>query len=118
MDKRYQEKPEMAGTPFSRKIGVKELRKLRARRDKQKSVWFGLGMFGLIGWSVIIPALLGVALGLWIDQHYPSRYSWTLMLLVMGLLLGCLSAWGWVAKEQREIRRMHGEERTNRHDHQ
>ena len=97
MNKRHQEKSGTAGTPFSRKVGVNERRKLRARRDKPKSVWFGLGMFGLIGWSVIVPALLGVALGVWIDQHYPSRYSWTLMLLVIGLLLGCLKAWNWVA---------------------
>ena len=117
MNKGHQEKSPAVGTPFSRKVGVKERRKLRARRHKPRSVWFGLGMFGLIGWSVIVPALLGVALGVWIDQHYPSRYSGTLMLLVIGLLLGCLNAWNWVAKEQREIRRTHEEEGTNRHDH-
>ena len=62
-----------------------------------KSVWFGLGMSGLIGWSVTIPTLIGAALGIWVDKHYPSTYSWTLMLLLMGLIIGCLNAWHWVA---------------------
>lgn len=61
-------------------------------------------MMGVIGWSVSIPTLLGVALGLWLDQRYPGVRSWTLALLVAGLLLGCFNAWYWVAKEEKEIR--------------
>ena len=41
---------------------------------------FGLGMLGLIGWAVVVPTLLGAALGLWLDAHYPARHSWTLAL--------------------------------------
>ena len=67
---------------------VQESRKLKARRERDRTVWFGLGMFGLVGWSVAIPALLGTALGLWIDSRWPSRVSWTLMLLVIGVALG------------------------------
>ena len=55
--------------------------KLKAQREATKSVWFGLGMSGLIGWSVTIPTLIGAALGIWVDKRYPSTYSWTLMLL-------------------------------------
>ena len=61
-----------------------------------------LGM-GLIGWSVALPTLLGAALGLWLDKHYPGGHSWTLALLAAGLVLGCFNAWRWVAKEDREI---------------
>ena len=67
----------------------KEARKLKARSRHGRGVWFGLGMFGLIGWSVALPALAGVALGAWIDRTWPSRYSWTLMLLLGGIILGC-----------------------------
>ena len=45
----------------------------RRRRQRRAGVWFGLGMMGLIGWSVAVPTLLGAALGLWLDQHYPGR---------------------------------------------
>jgi ATP synthase protein I len=85
-------------------IGAKAERKLRARRSDTGGVWLGLGMMGLIGWSVAVPTLLGAALGLWLDQHYPGGRSWTLALLVGGLVLGCLNAWRWIAKEDRAMR--------------
>jgi ATP synthase protein I len=90
-------------TIFSRQVGAQAARKLKARREGTKSVWFGLGMTGLVGWSVTVPTLIGAALGLWVDKHYPSTYSWTLMLLLMGLIIGCLNAWRWVASEYKEM---------------
>jgi ATP synthase protein I len=98
---------------FCREVGTQEKRKLRAQRGKARSVWLGLGMLGLIGWSVAIPALLGVGAGMWIDTHLPSRYSWTLMLLLIGTILGCLNAWRWVSSEQRQI---HEEQKNHNQD--
>jgi ATP synthase protein I len=89
---------------LSEKVGVKAARKLHARRRNKRTTWLGLGMMGLIGWSVAVPTLLGVGLGVWIDRSYPGRYSWTLMLLIGGLIIGCLTAWYWVAKEEKQIR--------------
>ena len=91
-------------TAFSREIGAKASRKLKAQRHVTRTVWFGLGMMGLIGWSVVVPTLLGAALGIWLDNRHPGSHSWTLMLLVMGLCLGCLNAWHWVAKEDNAMR--------------
>ena len=90
-------------TIFSRQVGAQAARKLKAQRRATKSIWFGLGMSGLIGWSVTVPTLIGAALGIWVDKHYPSTYSWTLMLLVIGLIIGCLNAWRWVASEYKEM---------------
>ena len=92
-------------TEFSHQVGKKAARKLRAQRHVTQTVWSGLGMMGLVGWSVVVPTLLGAALGLWVDKHYPGSHSWTLMLLAIGLGLGCFNAWHWVAKEDREIRK-------------
>ena len=91
-------------TAFSREVGAKATRKLKAQRHVTQTVWSGLGMMGLVGWSVVVPTLLGAALGLWVDKQYPGSHSWTLMLLAIGLGLGCVIAWHWVAKEHREIR--------------
>ncbi len=88
---------------LSKTVEAKEVRKIRARREKNHGVWFGLGMFGLVGWSVTIPTLIGIASGVWIDLKWPSRYSWTLMLLVIGVILGCLNAWFWIACERKKI---------------
>ena len=91
-------------TKFSLQVGEQEARKLKARRHATPGVWFGLGMMGLIGWSVVIPTLLGAALGVWLDKQHPGRHSWTLALLVAGLVLGCFNAWRWVAKEEKAMR--------------
>ena len=88
---------------FSRQVGAQAARKLKARRHAPKSVWFGLGMSGLVGWSVTVPTLIGAALGIWVDNRYSSKYSWTLMLLLMGLIIGCLNAWLWVQSEYKEM---------------
>ncbi len=91
-------------TTFSQEVGAKAARKLKARRNSTQGVWFGLGMMGLIGWSVAIPTLLGAALGIWLDNRHSGSHSWTLMLLLIGLVIGCLNAWHWVAKEDKAIR--------------
>ena len=89
---------------LGRVVGRKAARKLKARRKPAQGVWFGLGMMGLVGWSVAIPTLLGAGLGIWLDNHRPGSRSWTLMLLVIGLVIGCSNAWHWVAKEDRAMR--------------
>ncbi len=89
---------------FAMQVGAKAARKLKARRHGSPGVWFGLGMMGLIGWSVTVPTLLGAALGIWLDEHHPGAHSWTLALLVAGLMIGCLNAWHWVAEEEKAIR--------------
>jgi ATP synthase protein I len=91
-------------TVFSRDVGAKADRKLHARRNPTPGVWYGLGMIGLVGWSVVVPTLLGAALGNWLDKQYYGNHSWTLSMLVVGLVIGCLNAWHWVVKEDREMR--------------
>ncbi len=87
-----------AAERFARHIARREALKIRAQRQADHVVWLGLGVFGVVGWSVAIPALAGVALGIWIDRIWPSRFSWTLMLLIGGVMLGCINAWYWVKK--------------------
>jgi ATP synthase protein I len=93
-----------SGSAFAAQVAAKAARKLRARRPGAPGVWFGLGMMGLVGWSVVVPTLLGAALGIWLDEHHAGKHAWTLALLVAGLVIGCLNAWHWVAKEERAMR--------------
>lgn len=93
-------------------IKAKQDRKLRARRTRNRSMWFGLGMMGTVGWSVVVPTLVGVAIGLWIDTSWPGRFSWTLALLVLGLITGCVNAWMWLVREQESIQKDKEEDRN------
>ena len=53
---------------FSRRIEQIENRKLRAERRKKRSPWMGIGMFGIVGWTITTPTVLGVLLGYWLDK--------------------------------------------------
>lgn len=101
--------PEMKGhedpPTFGQEVSAKAARKLKAQRHAHLGVWFGLGMMGLIGWSVAVPTMLGTALGIWLDNRHPGTHSWTLTCLIIGLIIGCLNAWHWVAKEDEEMRK-------------
>ena len=110
MSEEPQTKPAPGETEFSLQVGEKAARKLKAQRHVTQTVWSGLGMMGLVGWSVAVPTLLGAALGVWIDKHYPGSHSWALTLMAIGLASGCFNAWHWVAKEDREI---HEQEENN-----
>jgi len=86
---------------FPREVGAKERRRLKALREKDRGVWFGFGMFGLVGWAVAIPTLLGIAVGIWLDRKWPGPPSWTLTGLFIGIVLGCLNGWYWIKKESK-----------------
>ncbi len=88
---------------FSKRIKEQEARKVRAQSEDKESPWLGLGMFGMVGWSVVVPSVLGTLLGFWLDQKHPVSFSWTLSLLIAGLCMGCIMAWYWVTKEEKDI---------------
>ena len=84
---------------FDETVTRKERRKVRARRDDDRSVWFFLGMMGVAGWSVAIPTLVGALIGVWLDRRLGGRISWTLTGLLIGVTVGCLTAWYWIKRE-------------------
>jgi ATP synthase protein I len=95
---------------FVKKIGEKERQKLKSLRKNKESVWSGLGMFGMVGWSIAVPTLLGIMLGIWLDKIKPQSFSWTLTFLAAGLFIGCLIAWFWVSKEDKEMNKNNQDE--------
>ncbi len=99
----YEESKVSDEAKFSEKIEAEVARKLKAQHETTKTIWLGLGMSGLIGWSVAIPIFLGAALGVWLDKRYPSHYSWTLMLLMVGLIIGCLTSWHWINSQYKQM---------------
>ncbi len=86
------ENPNDPSARMLREVATKQSRILRARGEED-TFWNSLGVLGIVGWSVVLPTFLGIAVGLFLDRHWQNRISWTLTLLFGGLLLGCLNAW-------------------------
>jgi len=83
------------------KIQADAAKKMKARNEKD-DIMFGLGLFGIVGWSISIPTLLGIAAGVYLDNRFPTGFSWTLTLLFVGIITGCLNAWHWVKQKSEE----------------
>lgn len=96
------DKPKPSGSDLTQSVAKQSRRKIKARQNQRHAIWFGLGMFGLVGWSIAIPTVAGIALGIWIDNRWPGQISWTLTLLFVGVVLGCLNAWRWIGEESRD----------------
>lgn len=97
------EYPSEQQTELAETVGEKAERRLAARDKEEHSLWFGLGAFGVIGWSIAVPTLIGVAIGLWLDLVLPGPFSWALALLLAGVVVGCFNAWYWMSKEQKAM---------------
>lgn len=76
----------------------------RRRHRPGESPLRGLSALGVIGWSVALPTVGGVLLGLWLERVAPVRFSWPLALMLGGLVVGILVAWDWVARQNRLTR--------------
>ncbi|HVC81482.1 MAG TPA: AtpZ/AtpI family protein [Chloroflexota bacterium] len=85
--------------PFVREI---RRRAERSARAKRLGFWRGLGVIGVVGWTVALPAVGGAELGRWLDERTAMKpFSWTLCLLLLGLALGCFAAWRQVERATR-----------------
>jgi ATP synthase protein I len=96
----WKQRREKTRENFAAEVSAKEARKIRARQGSDRNLWLWMGMMGMVGWAVALPTVIGIALGVWLDAHYPTRFSWTLTLLFVGVALGCANAWHWVSRER------------------
>lgn len=80
------------------KIERDSLKKIKAEEEGPE-IMFGLGLFGIVGWSIAVPTLLGIFLGIFLDNRFTQGFSWTLTLLFAGVVMGSLNAWHWIKEK-------------------
>lgn len=75
----------------------------RARRRQQAegepSVIRFVGQIGVLGWIIVTPALIGLFGGRWIDSRLGTGIFWSAPLLLVGVCIGCWSAWRWMHRQ-------------------
>jgi ATP synthase protein I len=83
---------------FGREVAGKAARRERAA-GRPPSILAWMGTFGMIGWTIAVPAILGVFVGRWLDDELGGSVSWTLTLLLVGIVVGAAAAWSWMRRE-------------------
>jgi ATP synthase protein I len=74
-------------------VRTRQQRRARWQREGERSLGQNLAMIGALGWTIVLPVLIGIFAGRWLDRHFNSGIFWTLGLLVLGLAVGCTFAW-------------------------
>ena len=65
----------------------------------ERSIWRNLAMFGSLGWLVIIPTLIGLAVGRWLDNTFDTGITLTAAGIFLGVCAGGFLAWQRMNKE-------------------
>ena len=65
-------------------------------RMPEPSLASRLAQVGVLGWMIVIPALIGVVIGRWIDARTGGGIMVAAALMLLGVCLGFWSAWHWM----------------------
>jgi len=74
-------------------------RRARFVREGERPLGRNLALMGALGWLIVIPTLLGMGAGIWLDRTFNTGVFWSGALLVAGLGIGCWLAWQRVSEE-------------------
>jgi ATP synthase protein I len=80
---------------------------VRKRRDRQTqwraegeaSLLRFVGQIGILGWIIVVPTLVGMFVGRWLDHRFGTGIFWTAALLVLGVAFGFWSGWRWMHRQ-------------------
>jgi ATP synthase protein I len=88
----------MSGTPGEPDGLLDTVRRQRERqlRGGEPSMARFIGQIGVLGWIIVAPTLIGLFIGRAIDHHFGTGIFWSAPLLLVGVVIGCWSAWRWM----------------------
>ncbi|MOA21540.1 putative F0F1-ATPase subunit [compost metagenome] len=74
-------------------------REAQSRDDPEPSLGRRIGQIGVLGWAIVVPLLLGLFIGRWLDRLLGTGVLFAAALLFLGAALGLWSAWRWMHKQ-------------------
>lgn len=83
---------------------IQKAEKIKHRPYRRWSSQFG--MIASLGGVIIVPILLGIWSGGWLDDNLPQRFSWRLSLLFVGFVWGIFNAYWWLKIEEEKIKKL------------
>ena len=85
---------------FLETLRHKRERAERNRREENPSFWSNVGLFGVVGWSITVPMVLGLLVGRLIDKRFDSGAVYTVFLMLVGLGFGCYNVWRLISRKR------------------
>ena len=82
-------------------VRLRQGRRERWQREGERSIGQNLAMIGVLGWTIIVPTLLGLFLGRWLDHSLiiganSPQVFFSATCLTVGVAIGFWSAWRWM----------------------
>lgn len=71
-------------------------RRQRSLREGEPTLLRQLSTLGVLGWVIVLPMLLGLAGGRWLDHRLGTGITFSAALLLLGLAVGAVAAWRWM----------------------
>lgn len=78
---------------------------MEKKDSSEKSVLKELGPYMNLGIQLIIPIILGVFGGKWLDEEYDTKPLWIVTLSVLGIIIGLYSFIKTVIKENDKLKK-------------
>ena len=69
------------------------------RETPEPSLGSRLGQIGILGWAIVVPILLGVALGRLADRQFETGITLTAAAIFVGAGIGLHAAWKWMHRQ-------------------
>lgn len=57
------------------------------------------GQIGILGWAIVVPTLLALLLGRWLDSVFKSGVFFSAPFVMIGAAIGLWSAWKWMHRQ-------------------
>jgi ATP synthase protein I len=74
-------------------------REAEGRADPEPSLGVRLGQIGVLGWTIVVPTLLFLFFGRWLDRIFGTGIFFSAPLLMAGAAIGLWFAWRWMHRQ-------------------
>lgn len=70
----------------------------QAARVPEPSLASRLAQIGVLGWTIVLPTVLALAAGRWLDRRLHTGVFFSAPLLMIGAAIGLWCAWRWMRR--------------------
>ncbi len=87
------DRPRGDGEPLQEGVRTRRRRHEFWQREGERPLARNLALIGSLGALIVVPTLVGMFIGRWLDRTLDAGVFWTVSLLFGGLCAGCYMAW-------------------------